>query len=303
MTANKTPLNSTDSDLIDRFLESVWMESGLSQNSLAAYRSDLEIAARQLQLQGGQLLTANKPQLVAFLAVRNKSVNARSGARTLSSLRRFYRWLLREDLISVDPSGDIDPPSIGRSLPSTLTEEEIERLLAAPDESNLGLRDRAMFELLYASGLRVSELISLEIGQINTEVGVIKVVGKGNKERLVPVGEIALKSIKLYLDTARGELCRNTKSAALFITKRGQGMSRQAFWQNIKRYAIIAGITSPVSPHTLRHAFATHLLNHGADLRTLQMMLGHSDLSTTQIYTHVAKARLQALHKEHHPRG
>lgn len=281
----------------------MWLESGLSQNSLAAYRNDLTIASRYFLKNSVVLGKANRINLQSFLATRNQTVSARSGARTLSSLRRFYRWLLREGQIVVDPTAHIEPPTIGRFLPKTLSESDVEALLASPGHTDLGARDRAMLELLYASGLRVSELIHLEMGQINTELGVIKVLGKGNKERLVPVGEIALDCIKSYLSQSRNEICPQTRSAALFITKRGLAMSRQAFWQIIKRYAKKAGISSEVSPHTLRHAFATHLLNHGADLRTLQMMLGHADLSTTQIYTHVAKARLQSLHKQHHPRA
>ncbi len=301
--SNRTQLQSENLIRIEQFLDGVWMESGLSHNSLSAYRTDLGIASRYLANQNVGLENASTADLLGFMAYRNKQVKARSAARMLSSLKRFYRWLLRENYVSVDPTTELESPAIGLSLPKTLTEQEVETLLAAPDETDLGMRDRAMLELLYSSGLRVSELISLEISQINMDVGVIKIVGKGNKERLVPVGEMALVSIKRYLGGHRKALYSDAKSASLFITKRGSAMSRQAFWQNIKRYAKQAGITSDVSPHTLRHAFATHLLNHGADLRTLQMMLGHSDLSTTQIYTHVAKARLQSLHKRHHPRA
>ncbi len=279
------------------------MESGLSENTLIAYRTDLTIAAHFLNAKGLNFRKASKNQIKRFLVFRNTKVAPRSAARTLSSLRRFYRWLLRENLIQFDPTTEIDPPVIGRSLPKTLSENDVEALLQAPSTDCLGVRDTAMLELLYASGLRVSELISLQINQLNAQIGVIRIIGKGNKERLVPVGEAALSAIKAYLDGGRREICANTRSGAMFITKRGAAMSRQAFWQNTKRYAKQAGITADVSPHTLRHAFATHLLNHGADLRTLQMMLGHADLSTTQIYTHVAKARLQSLHQRHHPRA
>ncbi len=238
------------------------------------------------------------------MAIRSGQVSARSSARSLSSLRRFFRWMLREDLIETDPSASIKSPKLNKTLPGSLTEQEIEALLAAPDTGNAyGLRDKAMLELMYASGLRVSELINLELGQIDVRLGVLKVLGKGNKERLVPVGEQALDSLADYMKTGRHELLSQTNSSHLFLSKRGKGMSRQAFWQLIRRHATLAGIRTKVSPHTLRHAFATHLLNHGADLRTLQMLLGHADLSTTQIYTHVATARLQEIHQKHHPRG
>lgn len=280
------------------------MESGLTQHSLNAYGADLRSFAQYLQGSSTGLLSVNQADLLQYMAERSGQVSARTSARSLSSLRRFYRWTLREGLIQSDPSALIKSPRLHRALPGSLTENEVEQLLAAPDTSTAyGLRDLAMLELMYASGLRVSELIGLELGQIDVRLGVIRIVGKGNKERLVPVGEQALETLADYMREGRNELATPLRSSHLFLSKRGTGMSRQAFWQIIKRYALLSGIKTKVSPHTLRHAFATHLLNHGADLRTLQMLLGHSDLSTTQIYTHVASARLQELHRKHHPRG
>lgn len=281
------------------------MESGLSKHSLAAYRADIHAVALYLAVASGRSLkAAHHADLLGYLAHRSRKVSARTSARSISTLRRFYRWMLREGLIQIDPSSKLRSPRLTRTLPHALSEEEIDALLEAPDtQTAYGLRDKAMLELMYASGLRVSELISLELGQIDLTVGVIKVLGKGNKERLVPVGEHAVDYLQKYIESARHELVTQQKSSSLFLSKRGAGMSRQAFWQLIKRYTLVAGIKADVSPHTLRHAFATHLLNHGADLRTLQMLLGHADLSTTQIYTHVATARLQELHQKHHPRG
>ncbi len=276
----------------------------MSPHSLAAYGADLKSFSTHLSKNSETLLSADHTSLLSYMAIRSGQVSARSSARSLSSLRRFFRWMLREDLIETDPSASIKSPKLNKTLPGSLTEQEIEALLAAPDTGNAyGLRDKAMLELMYASGLRVSELINLELGQIDVRLGVLKVLGKGNKERLVPVGEQALDSLADYMKTGRHELLSQTNSSHLFLSKRGSGMSRQAFWQLIRRYATLAGIRTKVSPHTLRHAFATHLLNHGADLRTLQMLLGHADLSTTQIYTHVATARLQEIHQKHHPRG
>jgi integrase/recombinase XerD len=280
------------------------MESGLSRHSLAAYGSDITLFSIYQAKQANNLLAANDADLLAYMAGRSSQVSSRTSARGLSSLKRFYRWLVREELIKIDPSASIKSPKLNKTLPGSLTEQEIETLLAMPDTTGpYGLRDKAMLELMYASGLRVSELISLELGQIDVRLGVIKVLGKGNKERLVPVGELAIESLAEYMQAGRHEFVTQFKSSHLFLSKRGSGMSRQAFWQLIKRYSRQAGIKTTVSPHTLRHAFATHLLNHGADLRTLQMLLGHSDLSTTQIYTHVATERLQEIHKKHHPRG
>lgn len=279
------------------------MESGLSQNSLAAYAMDLRIFVASLP-EGHGLKDVNGADLQDYMQQRSQQVSTRTAARTLSTLRRFYRWMLREALIDSDPSALLKSPKISRSLPHSLSEQEIETLLETPDiDTAYGLRDKAMLELMYASGLRVSELIGIELGQIDLRLGVIKILGKGSKERLVPVGEQAIEFLLRYLRDARSQLLKSTTSSQLFLSSRGTGMSRQAFWQIIKRHALQSGIKTAVSPHDLRHAFATHLLNHGADLRTLQMLLGHADLSTTQIYTHVATARLQEIHQKHHPRG
>ncbi|MDX5333013.1 MAG: site-specific tyrosine recombinase XerD [Gammaproteobacteria bacterium] len=291
---------------IDRFLDAMWMERGLSDNTLAAYRNDLAGLAGWLEGQGHALLAAGRGDLQGYLAHRlQQGARPRSTARLLSSLRRFYRWSLREGLVTADPSAQIESPRLGRPLPDTLTEADVEALLAAPDlATDLGLRDRAMLELLYATGLRVSELVALRLDQVSLRQGVLRVMGKGSKERLVPMGEEAVARIEDYLRGARGDLLKGAGvSDALFVTRRGGAMTRQAFWYLIRRYAEQAGIRRHLSPHTLRHAFATHLLNHGADLRVVQMLLGHSDLSTTQIYTHVARARLKDLHAAHHPRG
>jgi len=299
---SNTDIGVSDTGLIERFIDALWMEHGLSQNTLAAYRSDLAGLKRWLQQQTSSdtLLDASQAELQAYLATRN----SRSAARLLSTLRRFYRHLLRERLIETDPSARIAAPRLGRPLPKTLTETDIDMLLNSPDiETDLGLRDRAMLETLYATGLRVSELVTLETGQLNLRQGLLRITGKGNKERLVPLGEEALLWLQRYQDEARPELLKQRLSQDLFITRRGSAMTRHAFWHLIKRYATHSGINKELSPHVLRHAFATHLLNHGADLRVLQMLLGHSDLSTTQIYTHVARARLKEMHAQHHPRG
>ncbi len=293
------------SPIIERFTDALWMEHGLSANTLGAYAADLAAWSRWLAQQGRTLETARREDLQRYLAHGVASGRkARSTARLLSSLRRFYRFLLRENLIRTDPTALVDAPRVGRSLPKSLTEEQVERLIAAPDvETALGLRDRAMLETLYATGLRVSELVGLTLSQLALTQGVVRVVGKGDKERLVPLGEQALDWLQRYLRESRPALLKRAPSEALFPTGRGGAMTRQAFWRNLKRYAHLAKIETPISPHTLRHAFATHLLNHGADLRAVQMLLGHSSLSTTQIYTQVARARLKSLHATHHPRG
>ena len=276
----------------------------MSPHSLSAYRADLNAYSKFLESRSYSLKQAPAKALRDYLELRSTQVSARTSARTISTFRRFYRWLLREDRIAEDPSALIRSPRIHRTLPQTLTEAEIEMLLDAPDITTAyGLRDKAMLELMYASGLRVSELINIELGQIDLRVGVIKILGKGNKERLVPVGEQAIEYLLKYTREARHDLLKQATNSQLFLSSRGCAMSRQAFWQLIKRHAMQAGIKTKVSPHALRHAFATHLLNHGADLRVLQMLLGHADLSTTQIYTHVATARLQEIHQKHHPRG
>ena len=290
---------------VERFLDSMWSERGLSENTLAAYRADLSGLARWLESQSVELMDAQREHLLAFLAWRvQQGARPRSTARQLSSIRRFYRHMLREGRIPEDPTTRIDMPKLGRPLPKSLSEGEVESLLRAPDVAEpLGIRDRAMLELLYATGLRVSELVSVRLSQMNLKQGVVRVVGKGNRERLVPVGEEATKWIEKFLTDARLDILGGRQSDYLFPTRRSDYMTRQAFWHIIKRYAEEAGIAASLSPHTLRHAFATHLLNHGADLRVVQMLLGHSDVSTTQIYTHVARERLKDVHAKHHPRG
>ncbi|PIE20762.1 MAG: site-specific tyrosine recombinase XerD [Neptuniibacter caesariensis] len=281
------------------------MEKGLSENTLESYRRDLVQFAGWLAERKTSLLSCTKNKVQSYLAWRvQEHLRASSTSRMLSCLRGFYRYLLREELIAEDPLLLIDGPKKGRSLPKTLTEKDVENLLDAPDISDpVQYRDRAMLELLYATGLRVSELVSLQLHEMNLNQGVIRVVGKGNKERLVPLGEEAIDWIKRYMSDARSLLLGDCASEVLFPSRRGQQMTRQTFWHRIKRHALVAGIDKPLSPHVLRHAFATHLINHGADLRVVQMLLGHSDLSTTQIYTHVAQQRLKSLHQQHHPRG
>jgi len=294
-----------DDPIIDRFLDALWLEKGLSDNTREAYRSDLTLFNGWLDEHGVRLVDAGRDMILDHLAWRlASSYKARSTARLLSGLRGFYRFLLREGLISVDPTLRVDLPQLGRPLPKALSEADVEALLAAPDIGEpLGMRDRAMLEVLYASGLRVTELVSLSLEQINLRQGVLRTFGKGNKERLVPLGEEAMHWLTRYLRDARGTLLAGKASDVIFPSLRGDQMTRQTFWHRIKLHAKVAGIAVSISPHTLRHAFATHLLNHGADLRTVQMLLGHSDLSTTQIYTHIARARLQELHAQHHPRG
>ncbi|ERO62060.1 site-specific tyrosine recombinase XerD [Pseudomonas piscis] len=294
-----------DHPLIDRFLDALWLEKGLSDNTRGAYRSDLALFNGWLQEQGVELSRAGRESILDHLAWRvEQAYKPRSTARFLSGLRGFYRYLLREKLIEVDPTLQVDMPQLGRPLPKSLSEADVEALLAAPDLGEaIGQRDRAMLEVLYACGLRVTELVSLTLEQINLRQGVLRVMGKGSKERLVPMGEEAIAWVERYLRDARAELLGGRPSDVLFPSLRGEQMTRQTFWHRIKHQAKVAGIGKALSPHTLRHAFATHLLNHGADLRVVQMLLGHSDLSTTQIYTHVARARLQDLHAKHHPRG
>lgn len=294
-----------DHPLIDQFLDALWLEKGLSQNSRDAYRSDLALFNGWLHERGIALDAAGRDVLLDHLAWRvEQGYKARSTARLLSGARGFYRYLLREKLIGSDPTLQIDMPLLGKPLPKSLSEADVEALLQAPDLSEpIGQRDRAMLEVLYACGLRVTELISLTLDQVNLRQGVLRVVGKGNKERLVPMGEEAVVWVERYLRDGRHELLGGRPSDVVFPSQRGEQMTRQTFWHRIKHQAQVAGIAKSLSPHTLRHAFATHLLNHGADLRVVQMLLGHSDLSTTQIYTHVARARLQDLHAKHHPRG
>ena len=293
------------SSLIDRFVDSLWLERGLSANTLAAYRTDLGKLAAWLDQQGSSLLTLQALDLQAYLAWRvDHGFKATSTARLLSALRRFYQYLIREQLREEDPTALLMGPKLGQRLPKDLSEAQVDALLAEPDPADpIELRDKAMLELLYATGLRVSELVGLTIENISLRQGVVRVVGKGNKERLVPMGEEALYWLQRYLQGARTALLGGVSCDVLFPSSRAQQMTRQTFWHRIKLYAERAGIRVNLSPHTLRHAFATHLLNHGADLRVVQMLLGHADLTTTQIYTHVARERLNALHQQHHPRG
>ena len=289
--------------LIDEFIDALWLEDGLSENTLSAYGCDLKIFADWLQ--DLSMLEVDSGQVAKFLASRfHEGIGSRSSARILSSLRRFYGYCLRENRIEIDPTLLIAAPRIGRPLPSSLSEQDVELLLQAPEVTQvLGLRDKAMLEMLYATGLRVSELVNLKFAQISLRQGVVRVVGKGNKERLVPVGEEAMNWLDGYMNQARTTLLGEQSCEYLFVTSRKNAMTRQSFWHIIKRYAKKAGIDKTLSPHTLRHAFATHLLNHGADLRVVQLLLGHADLSTTQIYTHVARERLKDLHSKFHPRG
>ncbi len=296
------PINA----LIDRFCDHLWLEDGLANQTLAAYRRDLVAFGRWLEQERKQTLDAAAPgDVEAWLGWRfAQHAQARSAARYTSTLKRFYRYLLRENLVGADPTLNLDSPKLPRALPKTLTEVDVNRLLDSADTRTAsGLRDRAMLETLYATGLRVSELVGLKLTAVNLSDGVLRVTGKGNKDRLVPLGEEAVIWLRRYLTEARPRLLAQHLSDAVFVTPRGSGMTRQAFWYLIKRRAHAAGITRALSPHTLRHAFATHLLNHGADLRVVQMLLGHSDISTTQIYTHVARERLKQLHAQHHPRG
>ncbi|MCA1798511.1 MAG: site-specific tyrosine recombinase XerD [Xanthomonadaceae bacterium] len=305
MTTNADSLSTAAHAEIDRFLDELWSERGLSRNTLAAYRADLVGLAVWLERQSIELDKAGREHLQGFLAWRiGRGARPRSTARQLSSIRHYYRNLVRHGRLADDPSARIDMPKLGRPLPKSLSEAEVERLLAAPDCTGaLGLRDRTMLEVLYASGLRVSELVMLRLDQINLRQGVVRIVGKGDRERLVPLGEEAQAWIARHMREARPDLLNGRASEYAFPTRRGDHMTRQSFWHLIKRYAAAAGIERSLSPHTLRHAFATHLLNHGADLRAVQMLLGHSDLSTTQIYTHVARERLKEVHALHHPRG
>jgi integrase/recombinase XerD len=298
-------ISDQDLGVIEVFLDAVWMEHGLSANTLAAYRADLTCLAGWLAGRGEDLLSAGRESLLAYLGERSEAgAKPRSNARQLSAFRHFYRHQVLRGRLQTDCTAQIASPKLGRDLPHTLTEMEVEALLAAPDtQTPMGIRDRAMLEVLYACGLRVSELVQLRLNQVNVRLGCLRIVGKGGKERLVPMGEQALAWLERYLQKARSGLLQHRTCDDLFVTQRGTGMTRQAFWYLIKRYAVAAGIDKPLSPHTLRHAFATHLVNHGADLRVVQLLLGHSDLSTTQIYTHVAQQRLQEIHARHHPRG
>lgn len=291
--------------LLDRFLDHLWLEDGLAKNTLNSYRQDLAGFADWLQQsRSAGMLEAAEDDIQGYIALRFPQSKPRSISRLIASLRRFYRYALRESLVSADPTIRIETPKLPRSLPKSLSEEDVERLIEAPDtNTDLGLRDRAMLETLYATGLRVSELVGLQVTELSLSDGVVRVTGKGSKTRLVPLGEQAVEWLMRYLAEGRPAILQRRLNDHLFVTQRGDGMTRQAFWYLIKRYAARAEITTSLSPHVLRHAFATHLLNHGADLRVVQMLLGHADISTTQIYTHVARERLKQLHQTHHPRG
>jgi len=296
---------SADQTRIEHFLDALWLEKGLSDNTLSSYRRDLSLYACWLNERGLLLIDAGRTDLMAYLNWRvRQRMKPSSTSRMLSCLRGFYRYFLREKIIAEDPTLQIESPKRGRPLPKTLTEAEVEALLAAPDISEpLDFRDRAMLEMLYAAGMRVTELVSLQLSQINLRQGVIRVIGKGDKERLVPLGDEARDWLLRYLKEVRPLLIDDPANEVVFPSRRGQQMTRQTFWHRIKRHGLVAGIDKLPSPHVLRHAFATHLLNHGADLRVVQLLLGHSDLSTTQIYTHIAQHRLQSMHRQHHPRG
>ena len=292
---------------IDAFIDAVWLEDGLSKNTLEAYRRDLSLYARWLgaQSQGGRPLDDTlESDLAAYFSVMHEASKATSANRRLTVFKRYFRWALRERLIAADPTLKLQAARQALRVPKTMSEAQVDALLAAPsDDEALGQRDRAMLELMYASGLRVSELVGLKTFHLGLNEGVLRVMGKGGKERLVPFGQVACEWVVLYLAEARPVILGGQQTDDLFVTGHGHGMSRVMFWKLVKKYAGLAGITSPLSPHTLRHAFATHLLNHGADLRAVQLLLGHADISTTTIYTHVARERLKALHAEHHPRG
>jgi integrase/recombinase XerD len=297
---------ATSAELIDSFCDQLWLSDGLAPSSLSSYRGDLTAWAGWLERRGRSLIDAQRLDVESFLAEQFRAkAKASSIARRLSSLRRFYALQLLQGTIEGNPTLRVRSPKLPRRLPKNLSEAQVEALLAAPDpKTTLGLRDRAMLETLYATGLRVSELVGLSISQVSLDMGVVRVVGKGSKERLVPLGEEAISWIKRYLSSGRPTLVGDGKTAALFVTARRQPLTRQAFWALVKRHAMTAGIpTASLSPHVLRHAFATHLLNHGADLRVVQLLLGHADITTTTIYTHVARERLKNLHAQHHPRG
>jgi integrase/recombinase XerD len=299
---------SSDAELIDEFIDALWLADGLSKNTLASYRSDLALFAAWLAPSGGSIVGADHTAINAYLAhlhARPGGIKSTSQRRLMASLRRCYRWLLDQGRLQADPLLNIDKPAAIQRFPKTLSEKQVEGLLAAPDiDTALGLRDRAMLELLYATGLRVSELVGIRLFELSLNDNVVRVVGKGSKERLVPLGEVAADWLRRYIEGARSDLLKQRVSDAIFITVRGAGMTRQMFWTLVKKYALQVGIPRErISPHVLRHAFATHLLNHGADLRVVQLLLGHADISTTQVYTHVARERLKQLHHQHHPRG
>lgn len=308
LTADTAPPAQSDTERIDTFVDALWLEEGLSRNTLLAYRRDLTLLSQWLSARSLDLGAVTEVQLQSYFADRHAGTKATTANRRLTVFKRYFRWALRERLMTADPTLKMLSAKQALRVPKTLTEAQVEALLAAPDTAQaLGVRDRTMLELMYASGLRVSELVSLTVLNINTNDGVLRILGKGSKERLVPFGQEAAQWLRRYLAGPRAELLAGKASQDLFVTARGvnagSAMSRVMFWMLVKKYAQAAGIHAPLSPHTLRHAFATHLLNHGADLRAVQMLLGHADISTTTIYTHVARERLAALHAQHHPRG
>ncbi len=298
-------LAAADASLLDRFTDTLWLEAGLSRNTLSSYRADLSQLALWLAAHGKTLAQLEAGDLHEYLRDFSRKSKASSQRRLISALRRFYRHLLAVNEINIDPTLHIEPPAHAERFPKTLSETQVEGLLAAPDvDTPLGLRDRAMLEVLYATGLRVSELVALKLFEVSLNDGVVRVFGKGAKERLVPLGQEAIAWLERYLKEARPPILQGRNCEAVFVTRRAAGLSRQMFWNLIKRYAPVADIDpARISPHTLRHAFATHLINHGADLRVVQLLLGHADISTTQVYTHVARERLKSLHAKHHPRG
>ena len=300
------PISPASQHSIDAFIDALWLEDGLSKNTLAAYRRDLTLYGDWLSNQGlaqGEMDRTCEADLNAYFAFKHEASKATSANRRLTVLKRYFRWALRERRLTQDPTLKLQSARQALRVPKTMSEAQVDDLLRAPDESPLGLRDSAMLELLYASGLRVSELVSLKTYHLGMNEGVLRIMGKGNKERLVPFGQVARESINTYLAEGRPAILGGQQTEDLFVTARGSAMSRVMFWMLVKKYARVAGIQSPLSPHTLRHAFATHLLNHGADLRAVQLLLGHADISTTTIYTHVARERLKSLHAQHHPRG
>ena len=298
------PLSAPCVAVMDAFIDGLWLESGLARNTLQSYRSDIQAFAQFLALKGVDLLTVQEVDLHAYMSERHATTRATTANRRLTVFKRFYRWALREGRIHADPTLRLASAKQGLRVPKSLSQAEVEALLEAPKVGEvLGLRDRAMLELMYASGLRVSELVGLKVFQVSVNDQVLRVTGKGNKERLVPFGQEASEWMQRYMAQARGAILGEQRTDDVFVTARGAGMTRVMFWNLVKKYARAAGIHSPLSPHTLRHAFATHLLNHGADLRAVQMLLGHADISTTTIYTHVARERLRTLHSQHHPRA
>ena len=299
-------MSDSDRQILDAFIDNIWIEKGLSQNTLDSYRSDLEQFSSWLEKNNLSYIKTSKKEILSYLSfLFQKGLGSKTVARKLSSLKSFFRYLVFKSIIPNDPSSEVETPKLLKSIPKSISEKEVEALLAAPDEkTDIGLRDKTMIETLYSCGLRISELTNLELLNLNLRQGVIRVIGKGQKERLVPMGDQLIGLLELYISSSRKNLLDKRHSDFLFLSTRGQGMTRQSFWHRIKHYCLASGFEpDKISPHVLRHAFATHLLNNGADLRVVQLLLGHSDLNTTQIYTEVARQRLKRLHTEHHPRG